>query len=447
MTYLHKDMSVLNRESFHEGIPAELSLFDLPMTQTAVQDAAFVEIRPLSQISGDVPLEFRIAASNTLDYLDLAGSQLYVKLKVTKHDGRAIDAEDKVGPVNLLLQSLFSTVEVTLQNNVTMTNTNYPYRAMIQTLLKYGTDADSTQLTSQGFVKDEHDAMDDGDAVSGSNDSLIQRAGYIALSKLADFQGSLAHDLFRMRRHLLNQVDVKVKLYRSSPAFCLMSGHDSPNYKIDIVDICLLARKIRVNPAVIFGHAEMLNSTNAKYPYTHTDCHLQSIPTGNSSFHWDNIFQGRKPCRVVVCFVESSAVSGSYTANPFNFQNCSIKSITLFSDGIPVGGAPSKLNFNKAEGATIARAYSDLFTNYGKWKKDTGNDITREDFVDGFSLFVFQPEAYFDGQNEYLSLVKTGSLRLDVEFAKPLAHTLTAIVYSESQGFFEIDSQRNIIVE
>ena len=113
-------MSVLSREGFHEGIPAEFTLFDLPPTLTALQDAYFAEIRPLSQISNGVPLEFRIAASNTLDYLDLSGSQLYVKLKVTKSDGTDLDSSSKVGPVNLFLQSLFSTVKVTLQNNTDM---------------------------------------------------------------------------------------------------------------------------------------------------------------------------------------------------------------------------------------------------------------------------------------------------------------------------------------
>ena len=151
-------MSVLNRESFHEGIPSELALFDLPPTLTALQDVYFAEIRPLSQISNDVPLEFRIAASNTLDYLDLSGSQIYVKLKVTKADG------SNLGPVNLFLQSLFSTVEVTLQNKVTLTCTSNPYRAMIQTLLNYGNETENSQLTMQLSMKDDNNAMDDADA-------------------------------------------------------------------------------------------------------------------------------------------------------------------------------------------------------------------------------------------------------------------------------------------
>ena len=54
-------MSVANPENFHEGIPSELSLFDLPPTEVAVTDAYYEEIRPLSQVSGYAPIEFRVS--------------------------------------------------------------------------------------------------------------------------------------------------------------------------------------------------------------------------------------------------------------------------------------------------------------------------------------------------------------------------------------------------
>ncbi|MEW8548440.1 MAG: hypothetical protein AB2693_33475 [Candidatus Thiodiazotropha sp.] len=436
----------MNRESFHEGIPSELALFDLPPTLTAVQDAYFAEIRPLSQISNDVPIEFRIAASNTLDYLDLYGSQIYVKLKITKSDGSSLDGSSKVGPANLFLQSLFSTVEVTLQNKVTLTCSNNPYRAMIQTLLNYGSDAETSQLTTMLFNKDSSEAIDDCDT-TGSNDGLVERTSYVSLSKFLDMQGGLYHDFFQMKRYLLNQVDVKVKLYRSTPAFCLLSNTPSADFKIDISDVCLLARKIKVNPAVIVAHSEMLNTTNAKYPFTRTDCRMQSIPQGSSSFHWDNLFQGQKPDRVVVCFVDSAAVSGQFGKNPFNFQNCGIKHITLFADGMPTSGAPSKLTFNPTKGSTFVRAYTDLFQNYGKWKNNSGNNISREDFENGYCLFTFQLQPYFDNRDDYLFLLKTANVRLDVEFSQALTKTLTCIVYSENSAIFEINKERDILAE
>ena len=87
-------------------------------------------------------------------------------------------------------------------------------------------------------------------------ESLIprgKRAVNISLSKLFDLQGGIIHDLFQIKRYLLNQVDVKVKLYRATPAFCLCSAEASADYKVDTVDVCLLARKIRVNSAVVLN--------------------------------------------------------------------------------------------------------------------------------------------------------------------------------------------------
>ena len=219
----------------------------------------------------------------------------------------------------------------------------------------------------------------------------------------------------------MNQVDVKLKLNRSSPAFCLSSGDASPDYQIEIHDIYLLVKKIRVNPAVIYGHSEILKTSNAKYPFTRGECRIQSIPSGSTSFHWDNIFQGQKPSRVVIGFVLSKAVSGDYKANPFNFINCEIQSICLYADGIPVGGNPIKLDFTASNGPTVMRAYTELFQSTGKWKQDAGNDINRDDFITGQTLFVFQLEPYFSEHGSYLSLVKTGNLRLDVQFKTALA--------------------------
>ena len=413
-------MSILNREEFKEGMPSELSLFELPPTQTAVSDIYFHEIRPLSQLSGDGPIEFRISGQNSLDYLDLAGSQLYVKLKVKKGNGSKIVSTDKVGPVNLFLQALFSTTEVTLQNKAITTSNYNPYRAMFETLLNFGQDAKSSQLLSQLFIKDDSDHPEDTDP-GGNNNGLFLRAKYISLSKYLDLQGPIFHDLFSMSRYLMNQVDVKLKLYRSSPAFCLSSGDASPDYQIEIHDIYLLVKKIRVNPAVIYGHSEILKTSNAKYPFTRGECRIQSIPSGSTSFHWDNIFQGQKPSRVVIGFVLSKAVSGDYKANPFNFINCGIQSICLYADGIPVGGNPIKLDFTASNGPTVMRAYTELFQSTGKWKQDAGNDINRDDFITGQTLFVFQLEPYFSEHGSYLSLVKTGNLRLDVQFKTALA--------------------------
>ena len=207
-------MSVINAESFQEGLPVELCPFQVGAYQVGVSDVYFQEIRPVSQIANEAPIELHISAANSLDYLCLASSELYVKLKVKKADGSEIGANsvDKVGPVNLLLHSLFSTVEITLQNKVTISCPNYPFRAMITTLLNYGEDAKDTQLSTQGFMKQDTDSPGEVDP-NGSSSSLYELAKKIESSALLELQGPLRHDLCSLNRYLLNQVDVKVKLY------------------------------------------------------------------------------------------------------------------------------------------------------------------------------------------------------------------------------------------
>ena len=89
-------MSVFNEIEFKEGLVSELSVFDLPSTQTSVTDVYYDEIRPLSQVSDDSPFEFKISGQNSMGYVDLKNSQLYVRLKVEKADGTALTKGTKV---------------------------------------------------------------------------------------------------------------------------------------------------------------------------------------------------------------------------------------------------------------------------------------------------------------------------------------------------------------
>jgi hypothetical protein len=438
-------MSYFSKDGFSEGIPEKLALFDLPPTQVAVNDIYYQEIRPLSQVADDTPIEFQISGQNSMDYLDLKGTQIYVKLKVTNPNGTGITSK-KVGPVNLFLQALFSTTEVTLQNKAVITCSYNPYNAMIQTLLYYGSEASSSQLLSQLFIKDNNTHPEDADA-GGGNSGLYARSKYIEGSKTLDLQGPVYHSLFTTKRYLLNQVDVKLKLYRSSSAFCLCSGDASPNYKIEILDIYLLAKKLKVNPALIIAHSEMLKDCTAKYPFNRVECKSQSIATGNTVYTWDNIFQGQKPNRVVVGFVKSKALSGDYKSNPFHFENCNIQSICLYADGVPVGGNPLKLNFSKTEGQTLMRAYTNLFLANGMWNTNEGLNLNREDFANTSTLFAFQLEPNFSDENTFLSLMKTGHVRIDVQFKTALTETISCIVYSESTGIFQVNKERDIITE
>ncbi|CAG2245962.1 unnamed protein product [Mytilus edulis] len=198
---------------------------------------------------------------------DLKRSKLYVKLKVKKANGEDLQDGDTVGPVNLFLQSLWSQLDVYIQGQmVTSSNTYYPYKCMMKTLLQYGQDAKSTQLSSSLYLKDRYGHMDE----ISTNTGLYERRKFISNSKTLEMEGPFFSDIFEMDRYLLNMLSLKLKLYRNDPSFCLMSGEIDTNYHISLEDVVIKLCKIRPNPAIIVAHSEALKTTNAKYPFPKT---------------------------------------------------------------------------------------------------------------------------------------------------------------------------------
>ena len=97
-----------------ECVKSELDIFIVPPTQTSIESGSTVEYNPIASIADGTPIEFSITGGGQ-DYIDLSNTQLYVKVKVLRADNTPITAMDPVGPpINLLLHSLFSEVDISL---------------------------------------------------------------------------------------------------------------------------------------------------------------------------------------------------------------------------------------------------------------------------------------------------------------------------------------------
>ena len=148
-----------------------------------------------------------------------------------------------IGPVNLWLHSLFSQVDLSLNDRLVTSSTNtYPYRAYLETLLSYGPAAKKSHLTSALWYKDSYAHMDE---VGDNNQGFIKRKKWILESKLVSMIGKPHLDLFFQDRLLLNGVDIKMRLVRSKDTFSVMGAG-----KVHIKDAVLVVRKVKVHPSV-----------------------------------------------------------------------------------------------------------------------------------------------------------------------------------------------------
>ncbi|XP_042912887.1 uncharacterized protein F54H12.2-like [Parasteatoda tepidariorum] len=321
-----------------ECVKSELELFSLPITQTVIQDGQWIQFHPLSNVFDNAPVEFHVSGSAE-DYIDLSQTQLFVKAKIVKSDNTLITKDDTIGPVNLFLHSLFSQVDISLNDRIVSNSSNtYPYRAYIETLLNHGYDSKTSQLTAELFYKD-------------SDDGLKKRIASIKESATVDMIGCIHSDLFHQERLLLNLVDVKIKLIRSKPEFCLQG---SDGFKVVLDHVSLFIRKVRVNPGVILGHAKALEKTSAKYPINRVQCKVYSIPKGSMSFIQDNVFSGYMAKKVIIGCVDHEAFHGTFSKSPYDFNHFDLNFIGVYIDGQSVPHNPLELDFAKSQ---YIRAY------------------------------------------------------------------------------------------
>ncbi|XP_054721362.1 uncharacterized protein F54H12.2-like [Uloborus diversus] len=383
-----------------ECVKSELELFHLPATQTAIENGQWVEYHPLSNLFDGGPVEFHVSGSGE-EYIDLSQTQLYVNAKIVKTDGSPIAKDAKIGPVNLFLHSLFSQVDVSLNENLISNSSNtYPYRSYIETLLNHGFDSKTSQLTSEMYYKN----------------GLKKRSSFLELSASVDMIGRIHSDLFHQERLLLNLVDVKIKLIRSKPEFCLQGDKD---HKVILEKISLLVRKVKVSPGVILGHVKALEKDTAKYPINRVLCKAYSVPQGSMSMVQDNIFIGSMPRKLIIGCIENDAFHGTFEKSPFDFKHFNMNFIGVYVDGQPKPYAPLELNFDKN---IYIKGYNSLFSVTEKLSPDQGIFMSREEYINGNTLFAFNlsPDLC---NGDHLNLIKHSNLRLEIKFSQPLSQT------------------------
>ena len=103
---------------------SEFDIFTVPPTQTSIETGNWVEYNPMATLDDRSSIEFSVSEIGQ-DYLDAANTQLYVKARITQAHRTASANDAAVGPVNLFLHSLFSDVEVSLNETPVTSSTTH----------------------------------------------------------------------------------------------------------------------------------------------------------------------------------------------------------------------------------------------------------------------------------------------------------------------------------
>lgn len=417
---------------------ASCDLFTVPPTQRSVEQGYFQYYRPISVLSSeDSPIEFIIPPTGD-EYTDLTHTKIRIRVKLLTDKNEALTNANSGVPINNFLHSMFSHVGVELnQKNISPQANSYNYRAMIENLLCYGKEAKETHLTTSMFFKD-----------TGSLLADEKNTGYIKRGELSrgefEMESNLHSDIFNQEKYLLNGIQMVIKLYRSKPEFAVISkAADVIKYKIQITDATLITRKVKITPSVLLAHAHTLQRHSAKYPITRVEIKNVSISKDIQSTSLDNLFLGQQPRRIIVAFVDAEAYNGSYKTNPMNFQHFNNTYIGISTDSA-LHVTPLEPNYTKK---LYMSSYNTLFNGTGVHFKDSGSDISYEEFANGYNLNVFDLTPDISAHESHWNPQQSGSLRIDLKFAEPLKAPIVTLIYAEFDNLIEIDRFRNITLD
>ena len=425
-----------------ECIKSELDLFSLPPTQTTIESSHWIHYKPISSITRNSPIEFHVPGNND-EYLDLAHTMLRIKASIVtgvEIPENQIANAALVAPVNNFLHSIFSQVDVSLnQKLISSTGNNYAYRAYIETLLNYGDLAKKTHL---GTVLWEQDTSGQMDTTAMANNGLFSRRS-IMTNNTVDMVGHLHVDIFNQEKLLINGVEISVRLVQSKEGFAIIDP--SNLFDVEINEATLMIRRVRISPSVLISHANMLSKTTAKYNITKVEVKTFALHQSIRGESLDNVIMGQLPKRLIIGFVPHNAYNGAKNLNPFNFKHYYLNYLSLYVDGVQIPSKPLQPDYTTG---SYIDCYHTLFTGTGIHFLNQGNAISRKDYPNGYCLYAFDLTPDLSANDDtHFNLVRHGAVRLEVRFGEALTETVNCMIYAEYDTVLEIDQSRQVMID
>jgi hypothetical protein len=366
-----------------------------------------IAIRASNLQSSDGPFTFLIPKQSEY-YIQLASAELWgeCKIVVANDDGsfRNIAATDNVSVVNLFAASLFKDIRVEV-NNVQLADLSCAHaniKNYIETILTYGSDALNSHLKTQLFLLDTpgqfeafgaEGRFDDPEVIAETGEYAPTNWGYhgrkdmIKESRLLDFQLPLSHNFVQADRLILRNCEVKIELIRAPDAYSILSPDANKKFVVQIKDLQLFVRIVKVAKRVADYHKTMLTKEPVMYPINRTVIKSYNASRGDTNVDLGQIFQGKcLPKHVIIGMLTTAAYNGSYKTNPLFFQTFNVVQTHLNVNNVSVLLKPYTPDFPSGR---FCREFKSLFKATGIANENAGTLVTKELFASGLYLQAY----------------------------------------------------------
>ncbi len=415
-----------------------LNLSKIPTTDISVSSEV-TEVFFSTFPNDSSSLEFFIEGSSD-QYIDLSSIYLYMRLKLTDKDGKALLNTSTTAPGNAIFSSMFESMECYLNNVIVTPNTgNYAYTAYINKLLNNGSSNKENIMRSELFFKETS-----ATTIDSNNEAYqsLKKAGKTPF----ECYSKLSHPLFFQQRYLPPSVSLRIKLRRSPNSFCLLAPAPAANStftdKLSILDTFLEVRKVVIDSKIESMHKQILQKGgNFFYPFYDYSVIAYNITTGILQ-HTSEILLTTVPTFALVGLVNSKHYNGQVDASPFSFNPNKIAGITLLVNGKPTNQGTLTIN---TDDNNFIRPYRNL-CNVIAASSGEGCDLSVTDFLErGYFLIPLITTSV--GKEDRFTRSRAENVKVQIHFYTATTESLTCIFYFVTPRMVTLDKSLRVTVD
>lgn len=421
------------------SVNPELDIFSSNLINTSIISDQYIDYYPISPLVDDSVIQFDIpeSYSTMLDPCML----LKLKIKITNATGGKLDADAAVAPTNLLLHALFQDV-VLKANGVIISHTNgaYPYRAYIETNFTYSSEAKKGAIGEpQLYFQETTGKFSTTNAAE--NASFEKRVKKCALSKVVELAGRLHCDFLLQNRLIVPGVKFSISLFPTSNKFRILSGTKDPNEKLSLQSATLRVRRILLKNDAILAIEKALQVKPALYPIRRSIVRTAHIIEKTTHISNLVLHSGQVPRLVIITLVQSTAVEGHYTQNPFLFslENCTFAQLELNGQLYPSVAYEPKSSWMDP--------YLNSLKGVNKLYEDSSAGLTFEDFSkdEGHQVLFFDLNPHDENTIPPRS---NGVLNFSGKWgSNDITKNYTLFAFMIFDNIITIDGRRNVILD
>jgi hypothetical protein len=408
----------------------------IPPIQGVIEEMQYIEYPCLtnSLLDPGVPLEFRIDKSNTAT--DLGGIYLNFSASVVNADGTSLADDAVISTVNNFGYSLFSGVDVYIQDQKVSTSQGYyPFAAYLKMLL-FTTDHEKEYYLRQALWRRDAPGFMDRigvDKAGVKNPGFVERAAYIAKSSTVNLLVKLVFD-FTIQSLIPEQTEIFLRLHRSKASLCLLAK--SGDYKVKISNARLYVPRYKLSSLGNQIIKTRMSRDNLYFSSTKIEVFTKMVGKNDQNFDWTPI-TGSLPKRIFFFQILNSDYNGSINKNIFNFQCFGIRQIQVHKNGrcLPIAQGINATSNSKAllYTMTLEAVNRPEYISFSEWEFSNGYMVACFDLSNDASA----------GISDYRNIDDSGTIRIQVDYEKPLDEAITVFCVTERFDVMKIDGQKN----